>query len=150
MANLQELLGMQADKVERPPSLPPGSYMVAIVSHKFVKSSQKQTDGLELTLKVLSAHESVDQDALDKVKDWRGKEITDTIWLTQKSLWRLTGDVSKGQDGVLQNFGVDVSGKQVMECVAELDGKTALAELVVTPNRDNTGTYNEVKGYQKA
>lgn len=148
--DLQALLNMRADQVERPPILPVGDYIASIAKHEMTTSSVKQTPGVELTWKIMAAHESVDMEELEKVKDWRGREITDTFYITPKALWRLTGDVEHGVDGLAQHLGIDTAGKSVLEVVSELDGKTAMISVTrEQAQNDKSSFYNRIKGYQR-
>lgn len=47
-------------------NLPPGSYVATVQGYKLDKSSKKQTEFVEFTMKIVEAQNDVDEDALDE------------------------------------------------------------------------------------
>lgn len=96
--NFGALLDKAPSEVERPPAAPEGQYLWVVQGlPRYDKSSKKQTEFAEFTLKCLQAGPDVDADALEEFltnKDGTKNQLTDfttkaTFYLTDKSIWRL-------------------------------------------------------------
>ncbi|MFA6159363.1 MAG: hypothetical protein WC763_07095 [Candidatus Paceibacterota bacterium] len=115
--NFTSILSRPASETERPKPLPVGSY-TALISGlpRFDKSSKKQTDFVEFTLKLLSAHDDVDAEELATMGGVADKTIKDTYYLTETALWRLKD--------FLANAGLDVdSGNSYNELIEATPGQ---------------------------
>lgn len=114
--NFASLLSKPGSEVERPVPLPVGSYVCVVQGlPRFDKSSQKQTDFVEFTLKVTEARDDVDEDELEKSGGLADKTIKATYYITETALWRLKDFLSA--------------------CGLEADGDKTLEELIEeTPN----------------
>jgi len=88
--------------------LPEDDYHVKILSAKSVRSPEKDTPGLEVTFQVIEGKK-------------KGKKITDTLWITPKSLKRVRL--------LLEAVGVKVPKSAVNIPLAKLKGKTLWIEL---------------------
>lgn len=88
--NFASLLATAGGDIERPPPMPVGSYICTVQGlPRFDKSSQKQTDFVEFTLKFNEAREDVDPDDLEKIGGIKDKTIKATYYITETALWRL-------------------------------------------------------------
>ena len=120
MTNFAEILDQPAADVKPPPLLPVGTYHTVIAGlPESGKSSKKQTDFLKFTHRIVAALEDVDGDSLTEAfpEGVTGKEIDNTLYLTDKSLFMLTD--------MLKNCGVDFG-----------DGKSIRAAVDETPNAE--------------
>lgn len=126
--SFSSILDTPASEIERPKPMPPGQYIWAVQGQpKFDKSSKKQTDFVEFTLKCLEAMDTVDSDDLDK---WLTKkdgskikltEVTKTItfYLTESALWRLKDflahcGLGEDSDESLKQLIAETAGCQVI------------------------------------
>lgn len=91
--NFGSLLDKRPEEIEKPKPLPEGSYLWVIQGlPRMDKSSKKQTEFVEFTLKAVAAGDDVDPVALTEVLgDKKLGEVTQraTYYLTDASLWRL-------------------------------------------------------------
>jgi len=120
MPNFASILDVPASDVKPPPLLPVGTYHTVIAGlPETGQSSQKQTDFFKFKHRIVAALEDVDQDELNEAfpEGIAGKEIDNTLYLTEKSLFMLTD--------MLKNCGIDFS-----------DGKTVRAAVDETPNAE--------------
>lgn len=114
--NFASLLSTPGSEIERPPPMPVGSYICTVQGlPRFDKSSKKQTDFVEFTLKFMEAREDVDEDELKKIGGLGDKTIKAVYYITETALWRL------------KDF--------LAACGLEADGDKTLEELIdETPN----------------
>lgn len=88
--NFATLLDTPSQDVKAPPTFPAGPWHWRIIGQpKFDKSSKKQTDFVEFTLKPLTALEGVDQDELNAFGEFKDKTLPATFYVTEKSLFML-------------------------------------------------------------
>lgn len=96
--NFGSLLDKAPSEVERPKPGPEGSYLWVVQGlPRMDKSSKKQTEFVEFTLKAVQAGDDVDPEALEAfltMPDGSKKPLGDftqkgTFYLTENSLWRL-------------------------------------------------------------
>jgi hypothetical protein len=87
---------------------PPGDYHVKVLGAKSVRSSEKDTPGLEVSFQVIEGKK-------------KGKKFKDTLWLTPKSLKRVRL--------LLEAVGVKVPKSAVNLPLGKLKGKTLWVEL---------------------
>lgn len=84
------ILDTPSSEIERPKPLPVGEYVCVVQGQpRFDKSSKKQTEFVEFTLKILEALETVDVDALEEMGGIKDKTIKATYYITETALWRL-------------------------------------------------------------
>lgn len=115
--NFGALLDMAPAEVERPKPWPVGVYTCVVQGlPKQDKSSKKQTEYVEFTLKPTAVVGEVDEDALKEMGGLNSdKTIKVTHYLTENSLWRLKD--------FLEHCGIDLD-----------DHKTLRAAIEATPN----------------
>lgn len=98
MSSFSSVLDKPSTEVGRPKPLPVGSYIGVVQGlPKIDKSTKKQTEYSEYTVKILQAQEDVDQDDLEVALTKASGEklnLTDkttkiTFYHTEDSLWRL-------------------------------------------------------------
>ena len=91
--------------------LPENDYAVKIVKAKFGRSAEKDTPGITVTFKITEGK-------------YKGKKITDSLWITPRSLWRVRS--------LLESLGVEVPKSILKLPLKPLVGK----ELGITVTDD--------------
>jgi hypothetical protein len=126
MPNLHELIEQEArtnlDDIKDVPPLPPGDYLAQVVgNHENVISSRKQTAGVQFTLRLLQANESVDRDRLDSFlatsnQSLRDVTIRHTFWDSPYAMSSLRSFLkdSLAIHGELKEALSNVPGKQLV------------------------------------
>jgi len=120
MPNFASILDQPAADVKPPPLIPVGTYHTVIQGlPEAGQSSQKQTDYLKFTHRIVAALDDVDQTDLEETfpEGITGKTIDNTLYLTDKSLFMLTD--------MLKNCGIDFS-----------EGISVRAAVDQTPNAE--------------
>lgn len=136
MTNITDLLNKRADDVEKPKPLPPGHYL-AIVSGP-PKIDVKQVKGEErhiadLSLKILSAGEDVDQDHLAEAGGIGNNRLMRfTFWLDEESLWKV-------KDTAI-TLGLEVEGQSIGQILQAFPNTRCTVKVVHTPARDGSGS----------
>lgn len=135
--NFGSILDRQSSEVEKPKPLPSGTYICVVQGlPKFDKSSKKQTEFVEFTLKPLQAQDDVDEEALAEMGGIANQTIRATYYLTENSLWRLKKflvDLQiEEEDKSLRQMINDAPGRQVAAWIkheASDDGESVFAKL---------------------
>lgn len=110
--NLSSILSKAPSEVERPKPYPVGSYVTLVQGMpRFDKSSKKQTEFVEFTLKFLAAGEDVDEADLASMGGIKEKTIKATYYLTETALWRLKE--------FLEACGIDVDNAESFQAAIE-------------------------------
>lgn len=132
------LLNTPPSETERPKPLPTGSYVAMVQGlPRMDKSSQKQTEFVEFTLKLISAGDDVDAEELEAMGGLADKTIKDTYYLTENSLWRLKD--------FLANCGIDVENVESYAVALEdTQGKQVGVAIKHEPSRDGTSIFARV------
>lgn len=133
------VLDMPASDIERPKPAPVGSYVCVVQGQpKIDKSSKKQTEYVEYTLKPLQALDDVDPDAL---KDWGGlaeKTFRVTYYLTENSVYRLKE--------FLEHCGIEMEeGGSLRQYIGEAAGQQVTVSIVHEASQDGETVYAKVK-----
>lgn len=89
--------------------LPENDYKIKIIKVKKIRSSEKDTPGIAVTVKVAEGK-------------FEGKKLTDRLWLTPKSLWRVRS--------LLESLGLSVPKKVVNIPTKGLVGKELGATVI--------------------
>jgi len=88
--NFGSLLDKAPSEIDKPKPLPEGQYLWVVQGlPRYDKSSKKQTEFVEFTLKALQVGADVDQDELEAMGGIADKTTRATFYLTEGSLWRL-------------------------------------------------------------
>lgn len=138
MASFQDILNKKADEVEKPKPLPPGTYL-GVVSGlpEFGEIGQNKTPVANLKIKLLSAGEDVDQDALKEINGWQGKEIRHRLFLTEDAAWRV-------KQFLEEHLGLDGAGKSLGELFNDAPGQQVKFVLKHKPSQDGQSIYAEI------
>jgi len=134
--NFGKLLDMAPSEIERPKPLPEGQYLCVIAGlPRFDKSSKKQTEFVEFTLKVVAAGEDVDAEELAEIGGIADKTIRATYYLTENSLWRLKE--------FLEHCGIAEVGT-LGTMIDETQNCQVIAYIKHEPSNDGTSVFGKV------
>ena len=137
------ILDQPAAEAERPPTLPRGYYHTMVTAYRIDKSTQKQTEFSEFTLKVLEPWErngvaTVDEDELEEFGDVRDSIISVRFYHTDKSKYRLKE--------FLEHCGVDLSkGKSFAQAIPEAVNCQVIAQVIHEPWQTGEGVSARVR-----
>ena len=126
--NFGAILDTPATDIAPPKPLPVGSYVCLVMGlPKMDKSTRKQTEFVEFTLKYMSALDDVDEEALDDALTKPSGEQTAltekttkiTFYLTENAIWRLKKFLEddlqiEAEDRTLRQMIDDAPGRQVL------------------------------------
>lgn len=146
--NFGALLDKAPTEVVRPKSLPEGQYLWVVQGlPRYDKSSKKQTEFTEFTLKCLQAGPDVDQDDLTEAGGIEDKTMKITFYHTENGIYRL--------DEFHEHCGIDLSieasrrdrndecmNSQVVGFIKHEpsnDGTTTFAKIGKTANAEHFG-----------
>lgn len=142
--NFASVLDEPAAEAKRPPTIPRGYYVTAVQpGYRIDKSSEKQTEFVEYTLKVLSVWEKdgipqVDEDELAEFGDVTGQLIRVTFWMTDKSKYRLKE--------FFEHCGLEVEpGMSFAQLIPEVVGCQVIAAVAHEPARTGEGVFARVR-----
>lgn len=126
------------DDIKDVPPIPAGTYFTQIVGpHEMIKSNQKQTDGAQVTFRLLQAKDDVDADALKAHLEASNRALSDVQ--LKYTFWD-----SPYLEQSLRNFFRDAMGFDgdwsVPQCFANIPGKNVLVHVKHRPVRSNDGT----------
>lgn len=147
--NFTDILKRPASDIERPKSLPAGTYLAVVKGQpRQDKSEKKKTPFVEFTLALLAAEEDVDQEELTsaltdkagKVTPLTDKTMKATYYITEGSAWRLKDFLGHlgfdtESDASMEQIISETPGSQVyinLRHKASEDGKTVFAEIAST------------------
>lgn len=103
--NFASILDESPTEVSAPLPLPQGTYHCVVQGlPRYDKTSKKQTDFVEFTLKPIAAEEDVDPNELDEVGGLDGKTIRAQFFITEDAVYRL--------DEFHEHCGVDLNDGQ--------------------------------------
>lgn len=148
MANFIDILSKPAEKIERPKSRPPGSYLCIVNGpHRTKKVNDKLV--VSIVFKTMQAMEDVDQAEL-AAAGGVGNTLTQDYFLT-------TNDGNDNSWGLLQfledHLGIEKAGKSLGQMLAEAPGKQVLVntaqEMYIDKKTNEPRTIVRVKGTAK-
>lgn len=150
MAQFADILDRAPTEVEKPKTMPVGSYTCLVKGlPRFDVSEKKKTPFVEFTLQFLSPHDDVDQDDLraaltkktGETVPLNAKTIRNTFYLTEDALFRLNTflehlgfDIDDAESNLRQMCN-EAQGKQVgvqIKHGASEDGETVYANIART------------------
>jgi hypothetical protein len=137
------LLSRKADDVQRPWTLPNGTYTMLVKKYEFGVSEQKGSPRVRYTVTPISFDQDVDPMELEG-KDWQNKTLEDDFYLSEKAIYRLVD--------FLEVCGVNTAGRQLEELVPEAVGRTFKAAVEVQANQKdpNAAGFNKITGHSRA
>jgi hypothetical protein len=126
------------DDIKDIPPIPQGTYLVQINGpHEMIKSTQKQTDGAQINLRLLQARDDVDPDALRAHLDAANRSLMDVQ--LRYTFWDSPYLEQSLRDFFRNAMGFD-GDWSVSQCFANIPGKQVLAHVRHRPVRSNDGT----------
>ena len=142
MVDFTKLLDKSADDVERPATLPQGSYLCTITSYKMIESGQKHTPGVEIEMQIVAPGEDVPAEEVALVKNLNEKKLKTQLWLTEDSMFRLKD--------FLEKAGFETAGKTFSSMLAEVAGHQIIAIVTHRMGQDGETVFPEAKKFMKA
>lgn len=140
MPNLHELVEQEAQTnlsdIKEVPPIPVGSYLAQIVGyHENVTSTRKQTAGIQFTVRLISAGEDVDRDALNSYLEASNQKLGDvtirhTIW---ESAYAMTTLKAFLQNTLGLNGGLK-------EALSRVPGQQLIVSITHRPMQSDDGT----------
>lgn len=144
--NFAGILDRPSSEAERPKPLPQGSYFCVVSGlPRFDKSAKKQTPFVEFMLKVQSAGEDVDVDALAEMGGIADKQIKATYYLTDDAEYRLK-EFLNDLDIPLEEDGTALTHRQRIE---QAPGRQVIATIKHTASDDGESVYANLGGTAK-
>lgn len=139
------------DDIKDIPPFPTGTALAQIVGpHEMIKSGQKQTDGAQITLRLLQVSEDIDREALDAYLTASNRRLSDV-------LMRYTFWDSPFLEQSLRDFFKNVlefpGDWSLSQCFGNVPGKNVMVHIRHRPVRNNDGTMRilaEVDSFAKA
>lgn len=125
-----------------PVPLPVGTYSAMVQSYRQDKSTNKQTDFIEFTLKILSAHDDVDEEALEEAGGLEDRTIRDTYYITDNSKFRLKQ--------FFETLGLDPIGKSIAQNCLDSVNRELVISIRHKPSKDGQGVFAEIRSRAKA
>lgn len=142
--SFSSILDEPASEARRPPTIPRGYYICVVQGHRIDRSSLKQTEFVEYTLKVLSVWEKdgipqADEDELADFGEVKDQLIRVTFYLTDKSKYRLRE--------FLEHCGVEIEpGASFSQLIPEATNCQVIAHVVHEPWQSGEGVNARVRG----
>ena len=137
--NFQSVLDTPSDEIDRTvKQLPVGSYLAVVSGQpEYGKSSQKQTEQVDFSMKILEARDDVDEDALEEyltkadgtVKKLSDCTIKNRFYITENSMFRLMNfldhldGVKPGQKGPKDSPRQRISEATGKQCILSVRHK---------------------------
>lgn len=136
------LLKKPVQSVERPKPLPIGSYLVQFTKFEFGESSKKKTPYVRFIGQVLEPKQDVDQQLLQAVEDWQGREVDADFFLTGPAMFRL-------REFLENSLKLDMSNHTFETAIPLVPGKRAIAALIQEPSTkpNDPAIYNRTSGW---
>lgn len=133
--NFGALLDTAPSETERPKPLPQGQYLCVVQGlPKYDKSTKKQTEYVEFTLKPIQVGEDVDQEELAAMGGIADKTIRATFYLTENALWRLKD--------FLAHCGIDVDeAENYRVAIDETTNQQVVAFIRHVPSDDGEAVF---------
>ncbi len=142
--SFSSILDTPRSEIERPRPMPVGQYICVIQGQpRFDKSTKKQTEFVEFTLKFNEAVE-VNEDALEtwlekpdgSKKLLQEQTIKSTYYLTESAKWRL--------NEFLTHCGIEENGESLAQAIAETPGKAVMVTIKHEPSQDGSAVFARV------
>ena len=140
---LNDLLSVNADEVKPLPVHPAGWFVFDVASFSFGESAKKKTPLVEYTLAGGEPFESVDSAEWEEYSSDQASDMRTQFYITPAALIRLTS--------FLKDTGVDLTGRQLRECIPDAVGHKVLVEVVHSYGDRNgeTVTYANAERFKR-
>lgn len=145
--DFSKLLNKQADQIEKPKPVPPGTYYATVGTHKFGQTtSEKQTPYVEFEIRLTQPDEDVDE---EQFAEFGGQEklgaraMRYTFYLTDDAEWRLVN--------FFEALGLGTSGRTLGELIPETQGQALKVTVSHSPNQRQPGeVFANITGHASA
>jgi hypothetical protein len=122
----QKLLSKDMGDVKEPATLPGGTYLFQVQSHRFDESSQKGTPFVEFSHKIIDMKDDVDRELLAEVGDLNKKLHREQFYLTDPAEFMLKN--------YLEALGLDTSGGRTFaDAIPEATGRSVWGKVRQEP-----------------
>jgi hypothetical protein len=139
--NFSTLLDDSPDHVERPKPLPQGTYTFVVGAWTVGKSSKKGTPFVEFAMRPIAAGEDVDEDALNEMGGFDGKNMRVTFYTTEDAIYRL--------DEFHEHCGEDIDGttsrRQRNDNVVNAQVQGYVTHRQADQNDPNSAVFAEIR-----
>ena len=142
--NFSSVLDKPATEIARPKPLPVGTYLAVVEGlPRYDKSSKKQTDFVEFSMRITAAADDVDEAELQEVgltlKDGTSRTMKNTYYLTEDAAWRLKK--------FLEDLGFDFSGDLTMrEACESAANREVYLTITHEPSQDGQSIFARIGG----
>lgn len=143
--NFQSILDKPTSDIKPPQPLPPGTYLCLVEGQPNLgKSSQKQTDFVEYTAKVLQPQPDVTPESIEAAGGVVGKTTRLTYYITDAAVYRL-------KQFLVESLGIDDAGgtRPLRQMLSEAMGKQVYVKIRHRPNEQGDGMRAEVESTTK-
>lgn len=140
MPDFNSILNKQADEVEAPKPLPPGTYTAIAVRHEFGESQRNKTPYCRFWFKPTEPQEDVDADRYEEfggAEALTKKEVREDFWLTDDALFRLRNFLEGAA-------GLDITGQTLAELIPEANNAEVLVEIVHSTSQDGERIFTNI------
>lgn len=133
MPTLEELVTSNATKedIKDVPPLPVGTYLAMTVGpHQMVKSTQKQTPGVEFTIRLLQPRDDVDQESLQAHLSAASRTLPDVT--LKHTIWDSPYAATALRDFVYETLAIEDS-MPIKQALSETPGRNFLLHMKHRP-----------------
>lgn len=147
MADFTTLLSKPLSEVKRPQPLPAGTYFGVIKSWEPGESSQKKTPYVQFNIGFTHAGDDVDAHELasaEALNPLSKRQLNMKYYLSPAAEYRVKE--------FYESCGVEAEGRTHSPCLAEMIGKSVIAEVIQRPNseRPEDPPFNEIRDLKGA
>lgn len=142
--NFAEILGKQAEAIEKPKPLPIGDYLA--INPKlpdFKGLGKNESPAAVFSVVIVSPMDTVDMDQLREYGEVKGKVQKFNRFLTENSEFRT-------KEEICEAFVIDQTGKTLGQVFAETVNKHIIITIGHRPSDDGTDIFAEVTGIAAA
>lgn len=143
MSNFEDILNRPAAEIERPKPYPVGTYLCLVEGPIIAGTIGKDPKPIRtVKLKFLQTQEDVDQSAIEAAGGVIGKSIQHRFFITEQAVWRY-------KEFLVENLGIDESGKTLNEMASEAPGRQVYAKVRHRPSEDGTQIFSEIESFSR-
>jgi hypothetical protein len=130
--DFRDLLSKPLDEVQRPKSLPVGTYEGIVASYRYDKSGTKQTPFVEYTIRLTGPGDGMDPNELEGI-DVSKRQLRKTFYITEDAMWRCKD--------FLEKIGVEIAGRSFGETIPEAVNRAVLLHTTRRANPNKPGEF---------
>ena len=146
--NFASVLDKPATEISRPKPLPAGTYLAVVEGlPRYDKSTKKQTDFVEFSLRISAAADDVDQEELSEVgltlKDGTPRSMKATYYITEDAAWRLKKFLED------LGFDFDAEGISLRDACEASSNREVYITVGHEPSQDGQAIFARITGTAK-